>query len=47
MEYGSNVISMCVVPVKVNHEHGANEVTNNAMLDNSSQGFFILVARQL
>ena len=47
MEYGSNVISMCVVPVKVNHEHGANEATNNAMLDNSSQGFFILVARQL
>ena len=38
---GSNVISMCVVPVKVKHEHGANEVTTYAMLDNCSQGSFI------
>ena len=40
-EHGSNVISMCVVPVKVKHEHGANEVTTYAMLDNCSQGSFI------
>ena len=32
---------MFVVPVKVKHEHGANEVTIYAMLDNSSQGSFI------
>ena len=40
-EYGSNVISMFVNPVKVKHEHGANEVTTYAMLDNCSQGSFI------
>ena len=40
-KHGSNVISMCVVPVKVKHEHGANEVTTYAMLDNCSQGSFI------
>ena len=39
IEHGSNVISMCVVPVKVKHKHGANEVTTYAMLDNRSQGF--------
>ena len=32
---------MCVVPVKVKHEYGANEVTTYAMLDNCSQGSFI------
>ena len=35
------MINMCVVPVKVKHEHGANEVTIYAMLDNCSQGSFI------
>ena len=40
-EHGSNVISTCVVPVKVKHEYGANEVTTYAMLDNCSQGSFI------
>ena len=40
-KHGSNVISMCVVPVKAKHEHGANEVTTYAMLDNYSQGSFI------
>ena len=40
-EHGSNVISMCAVPGKVKHEHGANEVTTYAMLDNCSQGSFI------
>ena len=40
-EHESNVISMCVVPVKGKHEHGANEVTTYAMLDNCSQGSFI------
>ena len=35
------MISMCVGPVKVKHEHGANEVTTYAMLDNCSQGSFI------
>ena len=39
--HGSNVISMCVVPVKVKHEHGANEVTTYTMLDNCSQRSFI------
>ena len=48
-EHGSNVISMCVVPVKVKHEHGANEVTTCAMLDNCIQGSFIYdsVAKKL
>ena len=41
-EHGSNVISMGVVPVKVKHEHGANELATYAMLDNCSQGSFIL-----
>ena len=40
-EYGSNVINMCVVPVKLKHEHGANEVTTYAMLDNCNLGSFI------
>ena len=40
-DHGSNVISMCIVPVKLKHEHGANEVTTYAMLDNCSQGSFI------
>ena len=35
------MISMCIVPVKLKHEHGANEVTTYAMLDNCSQGSFI------
>ena len=35
------MICMCVVPVKVKHEHVANEVTTYAMLDNPSQGSFI------
>ena len=35
------MISMCVVPVKVKHEHGANEVTTYTMLDNCSQRSFI------
>ena len=40
-EHESYVISMCVVPVKVKHEHGANDVATYAMLDNCSQGSFI------
>ena len=40
-EHGSNVISMCLVPVRVKHEYGANEITTYAMLDNCSQGSFI------
>ena len=40
-DHGSNVISMCVVPVKVKHKHGANEVTTYTMLDNCIQGLFI------
>ena len=41
-KYASDVVSMCLVPVKVKHDHGANEVTTYAMLDNCSQGSFIL-----
>ena len=41
IEYGSTVINMCVVPVKVNHQHGANEVSTYAILDNCNQGSFI------
>ena len=37
-EHGSNVISMYLVPVRVKHEYGANEVTTYAMLGNCSQG---------
>ena len=40
-EYGSNMISMFLVPVKVMHEHGANEVTTYTMLEICSQGSFI------
>ena len=40
-EHGSNVISMCLVPVRVKHEYGANEIITYAMLDNCSQGSFI------
>ena len=35
------MISMCIVPVKTKHEHGANEVATYAMLENCSQGYFI------
>ena len=31
IEHGSNVISMCIVPANVEHEHGANEVTTYAI----------------
>ena len=41
-KYASDVVSMCLVPVKVKHDRGANEVTTYAMLDNCSQGSFIL-----
>ena len=40
-EHGSNVISLCVAPVKLKHEHCANKITTYAMLDNCSQGSFI------
>ena len=36
------MISTCVVSVKVKDEHGANEVTTYAMVNNCSQGSFIL-----
>ena len=39
--YGSNVISMFLVPVKVMHEHSANEVTTYTMLDICSHGSVI------
>ena len=35
------MITICVVLVKVKHEHGANEVAPYAMLDDCSQGSFI------
>ena len=35
------MISMCIVPVKAKHEHGAFEAAIYAMLENCSQGYFI------
>ena len=35
------MITICVVLVKVKHEHGANEVAPYALLDDCSQGSFI------
>ena len=37
---GSEVISMCIVLMKVKHEDGKDTVTTYAMLDNCSQGSF-------
>ena len=37
----SKIISMCVVPVKVNHSKSKKEFSTYAMLDNCSQGTFI------
>ena len=39
---GSKVMSMCIVPVKIKHGNNNKMVTNYAMLDNFSQGSFIL-----
>ena len=41
-EHGSNMTSMCVVSVKMKDEHGANDVTTYSMVNNCSQGSFIL-----
>ena len=41
-EHPSNVMSMSVMSVKVKDEHGTNEVTTYAMVNNCSQGSFIL-----
>ena len=37
----SNVISMCVVPVKVSYAGTKNQISTYAMLDNCSQVCFI------
>ena len=39
---GSKVISMCIVPVKIKHGDNNKMVTTYAILDNCSQGSFIL-----
>ena len=39
---GSKVISMCIVPVKIKHGGSNKMVTTYAVLDNCSQGSFIL-----
>ena len=39
---GSKVIAMCIVPVKIKHGNNSKMVTTYAMLDNCSQGSFIL-----
>ena len=41
-KHGSNMSSMCVVSVKMKDEHGANDVTTYSMVNNCSQGSFIL-----
>ena len=38
---GSKIISMCIVPVKVEHGDSKGVITTYAMLDNCSQGSFI------
>ena len=38
----SDVVSMCIVPVKVKRKDSINEVQTYALLDNCSQGTFIL-----
>ena len=38
---GSNMISMCIVPVEVKHRDGKDMITTYAMLGNCSQGSFI------
>ena len=37
----SKIVSMCVVPIKINHEQTKGEVSTLVMLDNCSQGCFI------
>ena len=39
---GSKLISMCIVPVKIKHGVNNKTATTHAMLDNCSQGSFIL-----
>ena len=39
---GLKFISMCIVPVKIKHGDSNKMVTTYAVLDNCSQGFFIL-----
>ena len=41
---GSNMISMCIVPVEVKHRDGKDMITTYAMLGNCSQGSFIHVS---
>ena len=39
--FPANIISMCVVPVKLSHAKIKKEVSTLAMLDNCSQGTFL------
>ena len=38
----SNVVNMCIVPVRVKKNHSINEVQTYALLDSCRQGTFIL-----
>ena len=46
LKSGSKVISMCIVPVKIKHGDNTKIVTTYAMMDNFSQGSFILYSRR-
>ena len=39
---GTDVISMCLVPTKVQYDNSGKVLETHALLDSSSQGFFIL-----
>ena len=40
---GSKVISMCIVPVNLNHGDGKDIITTYVMLDNCSQGSLFMI----
>ena len=42
IDTGSHVVNMCIVPVRVKKKDSINEVQRYAVLDNCSQGTFML-----